>query len=233
MPKLGRKKLGADLTIIIPAAGVGRRMKSHGAKPLIEISSTETVINRQINIFKKQYPKSEIIVVVGFQADKIIKHLPLGIKIIENELYEETNVVRSIGMALRIASNPNILIVYGDLVFNIATLNNLTSNNSAVIIDSHGQIDSEEVGLTIIDENVTYFSYNLDIKWGQIAFITGYELDLFKTIVCNKEKRKLHTFEIFNTIIEAGGRFKAIEPKYMKIKEIDSFKDIELARKIK
>jgi choline kinase len=112
-----------NLSIIIPAAGVGKRMRSYGPKSLIPLNHEETVISRQINLLKKLFlHHSEIIVVVGFESEKIIRNLPKWVKVIENENYATTNVARSIGMALRIASNNNVLIVYGDLVFNIHAL---------------------------------------------------------------------------------------------------------------
>jgi UDP-N-acetylglucosamine pyrophosphorylase len=37
-----------DLSIIIPAAGVGYRMKSYGPKALIEVSKNTSIIEKQI-----------------------------------------------------------------------------------------------------------------------------------------------------------------------------------------
>lgn len=231
---MGRKKFGADLTIIIPAAGVGRRMKSHGPKPLTQISQEDTILSKQLKLLTKEFPRAEFIVVVGFQAEKIIKHLTSTpfIKIVENELHEETSVVRSIGMALRIASNPHVLIVYSDLLFNSDTLTHLTTGPSTLIVDSHGQFTQEEVGVHIISGFATSFAYGLKTKWGQIIFLTDKELQIFRSIACNREKRKLNTFEVLNRVVDAGGQLKTLEPPNMKIIEIDSTKDIENARKI-
>ena len=38
-----------NISIIIPAAGVGRRMKSYGPKPLIKVGNS-TIIKNQINL---------------------------------------------------------------------------------------------------------------------------------------------------------------------------------------
>lgn len=228
------KSNGHNITVIIPAAGIGRRMKSHGSKSLIQLATQETLLDRQITVIRKQYPKAEIIVVVGFQADKIIKDL-IGkpdIKVVENELYEETNVVRSIGMALRVASNSNILIIYGDIIFNPATLIGLPLHHSATIVDNKNNFEPDVVGVNIIDGYVGCFSYGLRTKWAQIVYLTGKELSIFKTIACNKDKRKLNTFEILNKVIELDGKIKAIEPQDMKIIEINSTQDKEKAKKV-
>ena len=63
------------LTVIIPIAGIGHRMKSYGPKCLLQINSKETIIQKSIDTVKQVYPYVEIIVVVGFEADKVIKLL--------------------------------------------------------------------------------------------------------------------------------------------------------------
>jgi choline kinase len=139
------KKTGNNLTIIIPAASIGRRMKSHGAKSIIELNGQETVIERQLSILKNKYPKAEFILVVGFQADKIIKNIPSYVKVIENEFYQETNVIRSIGMALRITQHNKVLIIYGDVIFNPCILDNIIGKESKTIVDSQSKINNDGV----------------------------------------------------------------------------------------
>ena len=84
---------GEKLSVIIPAAGTGHRMKSYGPKCLLPVSTTETILHKIIANVKTVYPNSEVTVVVGFEADRVIKALPDDIRIIENQFYQETNVV--------------------------------------------------------------------------------------------------------------------------------------------
>ena len=110
---------GEDLSVVIPAAGIGRRMKSHGPKSLIHIKDS-SIIERQIKLVHKYYPESEIIVVVGFGAnlirEKIRRKYP--VKLVYNFDYENNNVCRSIGIGLQVCNRKNVLLMYGDLVFN-------------------------------------------------------------------------------------------------------------------
>jgi hypothetical protein len=72
-------------------------------------------------------------------------------------------------------------------------------------------------------------SYGLPIKWAQIAFFTGKELKILNNIFQrfeDKDKKKL-SFEIINDVISNGGVFHCYEPHKMRIKEIDTIKDIE------
>ncbi|MFZ9376704.1 MAG: 2-C-methyl-D-erythritol 4-phosphate cytidylyltransferase, partial [Candidatus Fonsibacter ubiquis] len=61
-----------DMCIIIPAAGIGKRMKSHGPKANIKIDEKNTVITRILSIIKKSFGKTETIVVLGFQKEKLL-----------------------------------------------------------------------------------------------------------------------------------------------------------------
>ena len=50
------------INVIIPAAGIGRRMKSYGPKPLIKIGNS-TIIKNQINLLQAYIPDINIVLV--------------------------------------------------------------------------------------------------------------------------------------------------------------------------
>ena len=179
------------LTVIIPIAGIGHRMKSYGPKCLLPVNNKETIIQKSITTIKTVYPYAEIIVVVGFEADKVIKSIPNGIRIIENQIYENTNVVESIRLALNCCINNNVMIVYGDLIYNCETIESMTSNGSCVIIDSKGRFRPEEVGVTVVDNLVTNFAYGLNIKWSHIIYMEEKEYNIFKILCSNRRKNKI------------------------------------------
>jgi choline kinase len=229
---MARPKPTKNLSVVIPAAGIGRRMKSYGPKPLIDLDGRRTVLSRQLEIITRVYPLADIVVVVGYEAETVIRTIPDGIKVVENELFADTNVVRSIGMGLRVVAHRNVLVVYGDLVFSAETISNVTRSGSAVVIDTQGQFREDEVGVNIVDGRATHFGYGITTKWAQIAYLTGRELEIFSRAAWNVDFRRLMGFEILNTVVDAGGKLKVIEPRGMRIVEIDSSKDIERAKKI-
>ena len=221
-----------QIGVIIPAAGMGRRMKSYGPKPLIRIGNS-TIIKNQIHLIRTYIPHPLIVLVCGFQAKALMNQTPASILKIENERYEETNVIRSIGMALRvIESCSKVIIIYGDLVFNSATLRNLKFDKSSLIVTEQGMSD-EEVG-SVIDENnrVSNLMYVLPIKWSQISIFMGKELKLLKQLAWDEKNQTKFGFEIINEIIDQGGVFKCIKNKDIKIVDIDSSKDIKKAKEI-
>jgi len=222
------KKGGGSLDVIIPCAGIGKRMKSYGPKCLLKFAG-ETLIERQVRIIKDIYPCSNIVVTIGFKANKVYNNLPFGTIAVENPIYDITNVMYSIGLALRTCTSNNVLIVYGDLIFNSQTVDGISQEHSKVIVDSQSMMDSEEVGLNITDNQAEHFSYGLLTKWCHILFLTGKELDTFKNISWNFQNSKLYTFEALNMIMENGGIIKTSEPEDKFIIELDSSKDIEKA----
>lgn len=219
-----------DITILLPMAGIGRKIRSGKVKHLLEING-EAIINRQVRMLSAHFPRSEIVVIVGYQADELIEKIPEGIKIVENERFEESNVVRSLAMGLRVASYQRLLLVYGDLIFNENTLNNITER-SCVVVDSSGQIRSEEVGVITEKDKVLHLSYGVKTKkWAQIAYLENKELELFKLLCTNKENKNWQTFEALNEVIKNGGKIHCVEPPGMKVIEVDTLKDLHKAEK--
>ena len=113
------KDADKQLTVIIPAAGMGHRMKSYGPKCLLPVNQTNTIIDKIISNVRKSYEFCDIIVVVGFESERIIKTLDRRVRIVENHSYEETNIVESIRLGINNSINDNALIIYGELIFNI------------------------------------------------------------------------------------------------------------------
>ena len=216
-----------SLTVIIPAAGIGHRMKSYGPKCLLPFNRQDTIITRAISSIQKVYPFSEIITVVGFEADKIIKILPKNTRVVENQLYDSTNIVESLRLAINNSVHDHVLIVHGDLIFNTSTIKEITNNGSCIVVDSKNRFKDEGVGVTVINNVATSFSYGLDIKWTHIIYLEGKELEIFKSLCLDRRRNKMYPFELLNVVLNRGGVIKAVEPKGMAIREINSLRDLQ------
>jgi len=213
------------ITFIVLSAGVGNRMRSYGPKCLFK-TSDETILDRQLSIINSNFANSETILVVGFESHKVIKKISENIRVVENQLYQTTNSSESLRLAINNSIGDRIFFIHGDLIFNKETLKNLDFSRSFIIVDSKNQIQDDEVGVTIVNNRATFFSYGLDTKWCQMAYIRGKELSILKSLYNKTGKDKLYTFELLNMIIEKKGVLMTVEPKDMYIKEIDSFKDL-------
>ncbi len=221
-----------DVCIIIPVAGLGKRMKAYGPKASIQISKEETVLGRQIKLLKLFFPKSKIIVVCGFQKEKIYEIVDETIECVENKKYKDSNICLSIKMGLDKCISKKVLIINGDLVFSNDIFLNVPKNSSWIAIDNNANQRSSEVGVNIVDGQITNFCYGLMPKWGHIVFLTGKEVEFFKDSINLKRSEKKFSFEILNDVIDMGGIIKPHFHKKWKLVEIDTSKDIDRAKKL-
>ena len=86
--------------VIIPSAGIGKRMKSYGCKSLLNIQN-DKLIDIQIKNINSVFPNNEIILITGFDSDRLMNNSPDDIIKIENERYYDNNVSKSISIGLR------------------------------------------------------------------------------------------------------------------------------------
>lgn len=214
------------VSIILLAAGPGNRMKSLGVRSLIKIPNGNTIIEHQLKTINSVFNNNEVILVTGYDSDKVMDKTPNNIIKIENENYENTNISRSIAIGLRACTTEFVYIIYGDLLFNEQSLN-IPFDRSSLLIDSSGLMDNSQIGCNIDNNNIELLLYGLNNKWAQITFFTNKELRLLKSIVWNRNNDKKFGFEIINDVIDAGGKFNAIINNNAKIFDIDSGKDLE------
>ena len=229
-----KKSLDIDsLDIIIPAAGMGKRMKSHGPKSLIPIKYGQRILDRQVNLIDDYFKNYNLVIICGFEADKLIAEAPASAIKIENELYENTNVARSIGLGLRsIPSSHRLLLINGDLVFTKNMMGSMSYDSSCLLVSDKHMGDGE-VGCIINKKGyLENLMYDLPMKWCQIAYFQGKELEELRNIACQRKNKKLFTFEIINKIIDKGGIFKCIDNPSVKVIDVDTSKDIKRAKEI-
>ena len=218
---------GRKISIVLLCAGEANRMRSYGPRPLIKITPNQTLLGHQLSILEKFIPDHEIIMVCGYEADRVMDNTPHYIVKVENEQYSANNVSRSIGLGLRAATTNRILVLYGDLLFNAETIKGLSFDSSFRVLDGGGLFNEEEVGCTSNQQGVVeHMFYDIPNKWAQIMYLQGEELNLVRKTVWNRDKQNLFGFEVINSAIESGGEFTTQTPKKMKILDIDSTKNL-------
>jgi len=215
------------ISVALLSAGNGSRIKSYEPRSLLKIKGSY-LLEHQLKTINDSLESPEIITVVGCHANRIIKKVRGKSRFVENQIYENSNSSESLRLAFNNSTNLNFLFMHGDLHFNTKTLD-VSFEKSFVIVDNQNRFKDSEVGLTKSQEKLSILSYGLPEKWAQIAFVTGHEYEILKSIFNKYEpqdKKKL-SFEIINNIIEMGGKFCCYEPRGMKITEIDRIKDIK------
>ena len=228
------KKIHEDINkmlihVIIPSAGIGRRMKSYGCKSLLNIKNHK-LIDIQIKCIENVIPRNEIILITGFDSDRLMSQSPKNIIKIENEKYYENNVARSIDIGLKATKeNDHVLILFGDILLNEDALKHINFQESSIVISN--DMSDNEVGCNINAKGyLEYMMFDLPNKWGHNIYLTSKELTLFKKIIWNKQTDKKFCFEILNEVINHGGKFKCIINNNIKVMDIDTSKDLQKAQ---
>ncbi len=217
-----------DMSVIILSAGVGSRIKSNEPRSLIKIG-TKTLLEHQIDLINNNLNNHEIIGVFGYAIEKIIRKVYGKVRVVENQLYENTNNSESLRLAVNNASRRNIMFFHGDLYFNDAVFKSIDFKKSFLVVDRKEMMKSKEIGVTIQNNKATILSYGLPTKWCQIAFITGKELKILRNVLSKLQgsQKKMLSFEVINKMISMGANFECYEPNNMSIIEIDCIKDIK------
>ena len=219
-------KVSIGTSIIILGGCIPFKMKGYGPKVLLSIDNHQLLANN-IKHIRGAFPnKHEIILTVGFKADSIIKQKPDGIRIVENQLYETTNIAEELRLAINNVIHHNILIMCGDIIFNLETIKDVVKQGSNVIVDTNQMLSKDSVGITSNNGFVTSFSYGLTNKWSGIAYLEKEESTLLRKIAQNRNKNKCFVFELLNWVVNNKGKIRQYTPKDMKIVKIDSSKDV-------
>jgi len=217
-----------DMAVIILSAGVGSRIKSNEPRSLIKIGN-KTLIEHQIDLINNNLVNHEIIGAFGYAIEKIIKKIYGKIRVVENQVYEDTNNSESLRLAVNNTSKNNIMFFHGDLYFNNSIFENIDFKKSFLVVDRKDMMKSKEIGVTIQNNKATILSYGLPTKWCQTAFVTGRELKILRNILSKLQgsQKKMLSFEIINKMISMGANFECYEPNNMSIVEIDCIKDLK------
>ena len=223
-----KKSLYNDsISVVIVSAGAGSRIRSNEPRSLIKIKN-DTLINHQIQAITDTFKTYEIIGVFGTQIEKILKKVDNRIRVVENQLHNETNNSESMRLGLNNSLYDNVLFIHGDIYFKSSLLKSADYTKSFLVVDANEDMSEKEVGLTASGNKVSILSYGLEKKWCQMCFLTGKELKILKSIFLKFQEsdKKMLSFEVINKIIENGGSFACHEKKGSHVVEIDCIKDI-------
>lgn len=183
----------------------GRKSSKRGYKniPLTPINEVETLIGKQIKIIKDNYEHDEIIIISGFEHDKVVSHISgLGykdVRIAENKDYKESNVLDGWRFALNIAIVKDTYIIHGDRLFDESYLKEKSRATHTFVHDFDK--NNYDLGLLYENDNFINMSYGLPNVWSEIIFISQDDFDIFKQIVNECKNRKIYNIENYlNTV---------------------------------
>lgn len=201
-----------NTTIVISCAGMGTRLGAGTTKALIDILGKPLII-RQLECLKDY---RDIIVVVGYQADKVIETVKAyrpDVKFEYNMDYKTTGTAASFSKALNQAKE-YIVAFDGDLLVHPGDLKSFIDNDGECIGGCTPTTDNP-VLMTIKDENVVEFSRERgELEWTGLA----------KMKTARLTPGLKHVYMMFEPLLP-------IAVKRIRTKEIDTQHDLENAIK--
>jgi hypothetical protein len=222
------------ISIILICDNPGYRMKSYGPTSLITINDHK-LIDLQIKTIQQLFSNFEIILCVGFDSEKICRYIrakyeKINIRVVENQLFNNTNSCESVRLSLNNTLNHKILLCDGNLLFNHKALSLIDTDQTCVLIETN-PCSNLEVGININDNNeAQYFSFGAYRTWSEILFLhnTDY-VEAFRKIVAHKDNKNKFIFEALNEMLKTKHKIKCINNQHG-IKKISDIKTYHAMR---
>lgn len=221
------------ISVILMCDSPGHRMRSYGPVSLVQIKENK-LIDIQIQAIKSIYKKSEIILCLGFDAEKVAKYVRSkyknsNIRIVENQLYNSSNSCESLRLSLNNICNDKVLICDGNLLFDSECLVLVDTSKSVAIIEQNPH-ETMEIGLNIDNNHAQYFSFGAKNTWSEIIFINGYEIiESLKKAIIHTDNKNRFMFEALNDLINMKYNIETVTnpEQLIKINNIKAYHKIK------
>lgn len=223
---------------LILNSGLGHRMgalTSEHPKCMTEISSTETILSRQLNLLC-ECGITEVVMTTGYFDSVLVNYckelnLPISINFVPNPLYAETNYIYSIYCAKNYLDD-DIVLMHGDLVFEKSVLEDMLScPESAMKVSSTIPLPQKDFKAVIKDGyvqkvGIEFFEEAMEAQALYKLNRADWTIWLNKiSEFCENDNRKVYAENALN---ELGGacNIKAFDVKDRLCTEIDTPEDL-------
>lgn len=193
----------------------------------------KTIIEYQIETILSVYPSCELLIIVGYDAHKIFNQLKTlkkkNVRLIYNPNFDSTNSLYNLGLGLFNNTNDNVLYIDGINLFDKNTISDLNTKESIAVVDE--SLNDKNIGVTINNNIIEFFSGDLYPKWANIIFLNTPELRKIEEYAINPRFYNRYIYEAINLIIDNNAIIKPknINCNLLQISKID---DLQKARKI-
>lgn len=153
-----------DATAVLLAAGCARRLEEltrDRPKCLLEVGG-RTLIEHQIQALREAGVE-QVVVVVGFRAEMIRDLLGDSVRFVLNEVYDRTNSLYSLNLALPACSGPLIL-TNADVLFHPRLMKRLVDapEPDALLFEPNTELGDEEMKVRLHEGRVLAMSKSLE-----------------------------------------------------------------------
>jgi hypothetical protein len=207
------------VSVVLLCDSPGYRMKSYGAIPLIPFK-TKRLIDLQITSLHNVFKKLEIVLCVGYDADRVCKYIKnkyqnINIRIVENQLFDKSNSCESTRLCLNNINNHNLLICDGSLIIDNKTLKRIDTKKSYAWTENTIN-ENLEIGINIGEkQTVEHFGFGAYRTWSEILLLNNYEvIENLRKILSNETYKQKFLFEALNELIKTKHNIQIKENMY-------------------
>jgi choline kinase len=231
-----------DIVVVILAAGRGRRLKpltNNTPKPLIKLNG-KTIIEHQIDCCRRLGLKN-IVIVVGYQKNKIKKIVGNSVKYVVNKEYINSKPGYSMWLAGSHLKNKSLLHILGDTYFDFELLKKLVNSkySNALLVDFDTKLNKEAAKVYIKNGLVKKINKSIPLNKasgeciGLRKFSKECTKELFKRLDESVKNNRKNVF-MHSKVSQIANKFPIhpISTKGYKCIEIDTIEDYEDAKKI-
>lgn len=220
-PKANKdKSINEELiTIVLLADSPGYRMKSYGAIPLIQFKNKK-LIDIQIQQISNTFKNFELIICVGYDSDKVCKYIKQkyrnkNIRIVENQIYAQSNSCEGVRLCLNNIYNNKILICDGSIIFNEDILNFITKNNCCIAVEEQENNDLE-IGVNIGEKGyIEHFGFGAHTIWSEMIYLNNEDIiDSLRKIISGDNYKNKFLFEGLNELIKTKHKLAVVKNDY-------------------
>lgn len=195
--------------------------------PLTLLSENETLIDRQINTINNNYKNSEIIVISGFEHERLVDHIILrgysNVRIAENQNYKCTNTLDGWRLGLNLSISQNTYIIHGDRIFDDSCISNKDTRNTHTIVHDINK-NNYNLGLLFENDKFINMSYGLPNVWSEIFFINEKDFNITRKLINEYKKRKIYNIESFINELSKNITISVLNKKQKDIKILKEIK---------
>ena len=230
---------------LILNSGMGTRMgeiTKDKPKCMTQLADGETIISRQLTLLKK-LGITDVVITTGPYEEKLISYCEnlfpdMKFTFVNNNRYKETNYIYSIYLA-REYMEDDIILMHGDLVFEIGVFEMLLKNESSCAVISRSVDLPEKDFKALVDGDGHIEKISVNEFKNCYAFQPLYKLNKndfkvwFKRIAefCESGNDKCYAENAFNEVSDSC-IIKAIDIENMLCFEVDCVEDLEKVRKL-
>lgn len=216
----------SNTTFIILCA---RKSNNRGFKniPLTSINSTERLIDYQIKTITSVHKQSDIILISGFEHDKLIDYIYTkkydNIRILENQNYKNSDIVDAWKIGLNLAIKSNVYIIHGDRIFSKECINDKSKKTHLI---THA-IDYSNYNLGLVyNENdiLLNISYGLPNVWSEIFYISKEDFTIARKLINTNKSNRIYTVDAFINLLSEHIEISIVKKD---TKHIKALKDIQ------